>query len=61
MNEEPTLRCDCGAPWVACAPGTATDATRYQAQGVMELFAAEEVPLRLWCLKCWPFRKRSAA
>ncbi len=43
----------CGAPWVACAPGTASDAKSYAAEKVTDLRPAEEVPLQAWCEQHW--------
>lgn len=58
------LRCSCGSEdWISCAPGTSKDAKAYAGDNVLPLFAAEEVPTRVWCLPCWTeaFQSRAEA
>jgi hypothetical protein len=47
------LRCEvCGdSEWWSCAPGTASDATRWH--GVMEFRALPEAPMHVWCQQHW--------
>ncbi len=55
-----TLACACGNPdWFACEPGTASEPPD-PADNVLLLRVVPDVPMRVWCLQCWPWRKARA-
>lgn len=44
----------CGRPeWIAVAPGTAPDASRFQQYKLFELRPAEPVPAKAFCAAHW--------